>query len=157
MVRGSLWQLARGTPVEPIAQRSDLLFIGTAAILLSVIIIRSRPDLTPGSRDIYGLLALSALTLPLLTKSVWPYYFIDPYVFGAIWWLGQPGWLITGRRRLGAVLVVVITVLALIPELGIGNMGPTPRLWEGVGTGAVLLSLMILLANRLRRAPLEIS
>jgi hypothetical protein len=157
MVRGSLWQLARGTPYESIAQRNDLLFIVATATVLSVIIIRARPDLAPGSRDFYGLLALSALTLPLLTKSVWPYYFVDAYMLGAIWWLGQPGWLITGRRWLGALLVALITVVALVPELGIGNTGPTPRLWEGVGMGVALLVLMILLANRLQRAPLEIS
>ncbi|HET9889277.1 MAG TPA: hypothetical protein VFQ42_02140, partial [Mycobacterium sp.] len=155
MVRGSLWQLARGTPYEWIAQRDDLLFIVAAAIVLSVIVIRARPDLTAGSRDIYGLLALSALTLPLLTKSVWPYYYVDPYVLGAIWWLGQPGWVLAGRRWLGALLVAVISVLSVVPELGIGNIGPTPRLWEGIGMGVVLLGVMILLTNRLGHSPLE--
>lgn len=149
MVNGSLWQLVRATPYEWIAQRNDLLFIVGAAAVLSVIIIRARDDLTPGSRDVYGLLTLSALTLPLLAKSVWPYYFTEAYVFAAVWWLGQPGSLIAGRRWMGAVLPIVVTIAALVPELGIADSGPTPRLLEGVGIGLVLLGLMLLVVYRL--------
>lgn len=155
MFQGLLWQPAEGTPYEWVAQRNDLLFIVAAATLLTIIVIRGRDDLMPGSRDLYGLLALSALTVPLLAKSVWPYYFVDASVFGAVWWMGQPGSLTEGRRWLGAVLPILVTVAAVILDAGSGTLGPTQRLLESVGISAALLAVMVLVANRLRRKPAE--
>ena len=154
MVQSLLWQPAKGTPYEWIVQRNDLLFIVAAATILTIIVIRGRKDLTPASADLYGLLALSALTVPLLTKSVWPYYFVDAFVFAAIWCLGQPGSLIERRRWLGAVVSVTTVVAALILDVGNGKLGPTPLLLESAGVAAALLVLMILLTVRLRRVPL---
>lgn len=36
-------------------------------------------------------MALSSACLPLLAKSAWPYYLVDPCVFATIWWLARPG------------------------------------------------------------------
>jgi hypothetical protein len=35
-------------------------------------------------RDIQGVLALTALSSPLLANSVWPYYFLHAYVLGPL-------------------------------------------------------------------------
>src|SRR5260370_2849021 len=81
---GSLWQLLVGTPYLWIPQRADVLFVLGLAVLLSLIVIVARRDLEPSSRDSYGLLPLTALALPLLAKSVLPYYFLAADGFGAL-------------------------------------------------------------------------
>src|SRR5207248_1142690 len=86
---GSFWQLVVGTPYQWLPQRWDVLFVLGLVVLLSLIVIAGRRDLEPSSPDVYALLALTALALPLLAKSVWPYYYLDAYVFGAVWLLGQ--------------------------------------------------------------------
>jgi hypothetical protein len=147
---GSVWQLVVETPFLWIPQRVDILFVLAAATLLSLLVIIARQDLEPSSRDMYGLLALTALALPLLAKSVWPYYFLDAYVFGAIWWLGQPSPLAWGRRLIGAALPLVASLGTLLTEYEMGY-GPGPiRLREAVAMGVILVILVAGLAIGLR-------
>jgi hypothetical protein len=148
---GSLWQLVAGTPYQWIPQRADVLFVLGLAFLLSLMVIVARQDLEPSSRDIYGLLALTALALPLLAKSVWPYYFLDAYVFGAVWWLGQPNPLAWGRRLMGATVPLIASVGTLLTEYEMPLSAGPIRFREGAGMGVVLVVLTAALAIRLRR------
>jgi hypothetical protein len=147
---GSLWQLVVGTPYQWVAQRADVAFVLGFAALASLIVIHGRPDLEPSSRDTYGLLALTALMLPLLAKSVWPYYFLDAYVFGAVWWLGQPGSLAWGRRLTGVALPLVASLGTWVTEYELDATGPGVRLAEGVVMGAILALVAGILIMRLR-------
>jgi hypothetical protein len=147
---GSIWQLLVGTPYEWIPQRADVLFVLALAALASLIVIRARQDLELPSRDLYGLLALTALTLPLLAKSVWPYYFLDAYVFGAIWWLGQASPLAWGRRVIGAALPFIAIAGALLTEYELEQPGAGIRLPEGLAMGVILAVVMGAYLFRLR-------
>jgi hypothetical protein len=148
---GSIWQLVIGTPYQLLAQRWDVLFVLGLAGLASLIVLRGRHDLEPSARDLYGLLALTALTLPLLAKSVWPYYFLDAYVFGAIWWLGQARPLAWGRPVLGAALPLIASVGSVVTEYEIGATDARIKLPEGVAMGVLVAVLAAALALRLRR------
>jgi Gpi18-like mannosyltransferase len=147
---GSIWQLLVGTPYQWIPQHWDILFVLGFAVMLSLIVIVARKDFD-SSRDLYGLLALTALTLPLLAKSVWPYYFLDTYVFGAVWWLGQVDPLALGRRLMGAAVPVIATIGTMLTEYEMDASRVAIRLSEGVAMGTVLAVLMAVLAGRLRR------
>ena len=147
---GSIWQLVAGTPYAWVPQHADVLFVLGLGVLASLIVLRARPDLEPSSRDIYGLLALTALTLPLLAKSVWPYYFFDAYMFGAVWWLGQPDPLAWGRRLIGAAVPLIAVIGTLLTEYEMGATDQRIRFPEGIAMGVVLALLMAALAGRLR-------
>src|SRR6202171_1875847 len=148
---GSIWQLLVGTPYQWIPQHWDILFVLGLAVLLSLIVIAARKHLHPASRDIYGLLALTALPLPLLAKSVWPYYFLDAYVFGAVWWLGQANPLALGRRLLGASIPLIAVLGTLLTEYEMGLNTARIRVAEGLPMGVLLAVLTAVLAGRLRR------
>jgi hypothetical protein len=148
---GSIWQLVVGTPYQWLPQHLDVLFVLGLAAVVSLLVIRARHDLEPASRDIYGLMALTALTLPLLAKSVWPYYFLDVYVFGAVWWLGQVDPLAIERRLMGAMVPLMATIGTLLTEYEMGASGGRIRLAEGAAMGVVLAVVMSVLAGRLRR------
>jgi hypothetical protein len=94
---------------------------------------------------------LTALTLPLLAKSVWPYYFLDAYVFGAVWWLGQASALVWGRRLLVAAIPLIAIIGTLLTEYEMEATTQRVRLDEGVAMGVVLFILSIALVVRLRR------
>jgi hypothetical protein len=151
---GSPWQLLVGTPYLWVPQHWDVLFVLALAALLTLIVIVARKDLEPSSRDIYGLLALTALTLPLLAKSVWPYYFLDAYVFGAVWWLGQAGALAWGRRLIGAAIPLIAIIGTLLTEYEMEATTQRVRLDEGVAMGVVLSVVAVALVIRLRRQEL---
>ena len=148
---GSIWQLIVGTPLQWVPQHADVLFVFGLAVVMSLVVIAARKDLKPSSRDFYGLLALTALALPLLAKSVWPYYFLDAYVFGAIWWLGQAAPLALGRRLVTAAIPVIATIGTLLTEYEMGAIGGHVRLIESVAMGLALAVLMVAVAIRLRR------
>jgi hypothetical protein len=148
---GSPWQLLVGTPYLWVPQHWDVLFVLGLSVLLSLMVIVARRDLEPSSRDIYGLLALTALTLPLLAKSVWPYYFLDAYVFGAVWWLGQARALAWGRRLIGAAIPLIAIIGTLLTEYEMETTTFRIRLVEGVAMGLVLAIVSVVLMVQLQR------
>jgi hypothetical protein len=154
---GSFWQVLVGTPFLWLPQRADVLFVLALAALLGLLVIVARRDLEPASPDIYGILTLTALALPLLAKSVWPYYFLDAYVFGAIWWLGATGWLAWRRRLLWAALPLIAILSTFLTEYEMGASPGRIRLVEGVAMGLILCVLMVALALRLRRPASRVS
>ncbi len=82
---------------------------------------------------------------------VWPYYFLDAYVFGAVWWLGQAGALAWGRRLIGAAVPLIAIIGTLLTEYEMEATTFRIRLDEGVAIGMVLSVLAVALVVRLRR------
>ena len=150
---GSIWQLLVGTPYLWIPQHADILFVLAAAALGSVLVIRSRPDLEAGGRDIYGLMALASLAIPLFTKSVWPYYFLDAYVFGSVWWLAQAR-PFAYRAWFGFLVLLVGSIASAVTDYEVGPTGVQIRHPEGVVMGVVVgLVAVALLGFLIRSRP----
>jgi hypothetical protein len=79
----SIWTLFVGTPFEQIARHLDTpTFIGLALVLAFA---SQRLGIAARDRSIYGAIALCLLTFPLLNKTVWSYYYLEPFVFLLIW------------------------------------------------------------------------
>lgn len=121
---GSLWGLTMGTPLEAFAQRYDSATVLLAAALLTAVVVLWRRDLTLSSPALYLLLALSSLCFPLLLKTLWPYYFLEPFTFLAIRWLAAAPsladrlriWL---RWGLALILPAIMVFFAVMREYGI--------------------------------------
>jgi len=80
----SVWSLFGGTALEPLAMRIDepLILAGTIGVAVLAV---SRFGVTATDRRLYGLLAAAMLLVPLLSKSTWPYYYVEPFVPLVIW------------------------------------------------------------------------
>ena len=121
---GSFWGLTLGTPLEAFARQYDSATVLVVAALLSVIVVLWRRDLTLASPALYLLLALSSLCFPLLLKTLWPYYFLEPFTFLAIgWFAAAPSlgdrlrvWL---RWGLALLLPAMTVGFAAMREVGI--------------------------------------
>jgi hypothetical protein len=111
---GSLWVLFPHTPVATFIQHDDALVFGGAAALLTWLAVRRGGEAAPGSPRVYALMALSTACLPLLAKSVWPYYLVDPCAFATIWWLARPGSVVSWRLYVPALF----TMAALALQVG---------------------------------------
>jgi len=72
--------------------------------------------------------AVAAACVPMLAKTSWPYYLLDPYVFAAIWWMGRPARVLDGRLAVPLLLAGGDIVLAAVE----------PTLPLPIGTGAVV-------------------
>lgn len=92
---GNLWGLGLTAGWQGIALRYDSAITLGTALLLSLLVLAIRRDLTLRSPDVYGLLTLTSLCFPLLIKMFWPYYLLETYFFAAAWVLSS---LPTARR-----------------------------------------------------------
>ncbi len=129
---GSIWSLAPGTSWEQVGQHWDIAFVVALVVVVNAWL-ASRPGGMAGGR-LYAGLALSAAAFALLAKTVWPYYFLEVYIFSAVWALGRRGstWL-----ALVAPLVAVST-LDQLAEVGSATH-QTPTLVHAEGLGMFLL------------------
>jgi hypothetical protein len=86
---GSVWGLTLGTPLASVGLHYDSEFVLGASVILSFALLMLRPRIRLGSPDVYALLAVSGLCFPLFLKTLWPYYYLDAYMFLAVWWLAM--------------------------------------------------------------------
>ena len=140
---GSFWQLIRGPSWAGFIQHWDVLALGGAAVALTAAAVWRRPGGTVAAPRVYALLAVSAACLPLLAKSVWPYYLVDPYIFATIWWLGRPGTALDWRVACPVLLAACAVLLAVHPPLATGA-----KTAVGVATStAVALVIALILGD----------
>ena len=126
---GSLWTLFPHTPIATFVQHDDAIAFGGMAVILTWVGIRAGRPGAINSPRVYALMALSTACLPLLAKSVWPYYLVDPCTFATIWWLARPGRVDNWRLNLPILFsVAAVARLAGAPAVCValpiaGGMG----------------------------------
>jgi len=128
VVGGSLWVAFLGSGWDAFVRHSDAVLFAGAALVLSVAALAWRPRGGLSTPRVYGLLAVAAACVPMLAKTSWPYYLLDPYVFAAIWWMGRPARVLDGRLAVPLLLAGGDIVLAAVE----------PTLPLPIGTGAVV-------------------
>ncbi len=143
-VGGSLWVAFSGAPWAGFIRHTDALLFAGTALLLSVAVLAARPRRGWTAPRVYGLLAVAAACVPMLAKTSWPYYLLDPYVFAAIWWLGRPGRVLSWRLSAPLLLAAGGIVLAAVePTL---PLAPGPGAVDGIlasaGTALVIALLV---------------
>jgi hypothetical protein len=139
---GSVWNLARGTSIEPLAQHWDLAFV-VAVVVAFNIWLAPRRGQNEDSRRLYAALAITAAGFALLAKTVWPYYFLEVYVFTAVWAFSRrPArwWQLAGPP-------VLVSALAILAEGGVtANLAPELTRLEGSAMFVLVGTAMVALA-----------
>ncbi len=86
-VGNSIWSVLSVGPLRHIVPHLDIFAaVGLAAVAGWVGV--SRWQLDPTDADGWGILALAALTIPMLSKTIWPYYALEPWILLTIWEYG---------------------------------------------------------------------
>lgn len=144
---GSIWSLSHGTAWEALGQHSDVLFVGGLALAINVLL-ATRPGGLRGRR-LYAAMALTAACFCLLAKTVWPYYFLEVYVFASIWAFGQ-----VVSRRAGRVLPpLAILALAVMAEAAVTpNLSNDATRLEGAAMFVLLGGTMAWVGARAARS-----
>ena len=107
-----------------------------AVVLASSLWLASRPGGLDQGRLFAGL-TLASAGFAMLAKTVWPYYFFEPYVFGTVWAIGswQPA---SGLIKLG-LPALAFSVFGLVAEIGSDPiLTPIQVQIEGAGMFAML-------------------
>jgi hypothetical protein len=131
---GSLWVVARQTSFAGLGQFGDVyLAVGVAAALVAIILWR-RPAAATTSAGLFGLLTVATACFPLFAKTVFPYYLVEPYLFGALWWLARP----CSARNWRILVPLLLTADVFLAKAG--TLLPIGGLWlaEGVTSSAII-------------------
>ena len=142
---GSVWAAVGGTPWAVTIQHIDTyLALGLAAILCAVIV-RRHPATAATPAGLCGLLAVAAILFPMLAKTAYPYYFVEPYVFVTIWWLARPGRALNWR----IAAPVVVTLAMMLAQQSTNHVLTGLGVAEGVCASGLLLIVLMLVSRDL--------
>jgi Glycosyltransferase family 87 len=144
---GSFWVVAWRTTWSGIAQHGDVSFVLGVATAVTVVLLRWRPHIADRPAGIFGLLTIVAACFPMLTKTAFPYYLLEPYAFAAVWWLARPGNALNWRIAVPLLLTADAFILKQASGLPFDGLG----LGEGVASSAVLAVVIVLVALDLLR------
>ena len=113
---GSVWALLHNAPLGLTIQRIDIALVVVLGATLSAVVVWRRSGVLSTSAGLCGLLAIASACFPLLAKTVYPYYLMEPYVFATVWWLARPGSAWNWRVLVPMLLTVDAIVLKLTSD-----------------------------------------
>ncbi|GAC1511922.1 MAG: hypothetical protein NVS1B3_15360 [Candidatus Dormibacteraceae bacterium] len=145
IIAGSIWSLTHGSPLQPVGQRWDIVFVVSLALVLNLWLARRPGGFT--EQRLFAAIALTAACLVLLGKTVWPYYLMEVYVFATVWAFGR--W--RAEHGLFALLLppATISALGLLAEYGsTPGLQAEPVAIEGVAM-FILLGAWMLWTSRI--------
>ncbi len=70
--------------LDAVAKRLDMYSVILVVVVMTWLAAR-RLRLTARDEDAWALVALGALATPMLSKQVWPYYYLEPFIFIVVW------------------------------------------------------------------------
>jgi hypothetical protein len=151
----SIWTLFANTPLDGIARRLDFYAVVLFVLILTFLAER-RFNISAYSRDAWAVLALAALAVPMLSKTNWPYYYLEPFIFQLIWEFAS---MHDRRAGLWRWPVLAISFLALTATLSqyiyLRSVGAGDRILVGLlefgamGAFVVLIWIRLLAAKSL--------
>lgn len=109
---GNVWGLLPFPEIGLFARQWDSAVTLGVAIFICVIVLFMRAGLPLESPALYDVLAAASLCFPLFIKTLWPYYFFEPWVFVVLWWFGwRP---LSVRARIGWTVGAFVPVTVLL-------------------------------------------
>ena len=154
----SIWSIftvdavARALPhtVESLVRRLDTPLIVVLSLAVAVRA-AGRLRVSAGGPEIWAVLAMAALGLPLLAKVVWPYYYFQPFVLMLIYECATLQRYRAGPWRwpvLSVGFLVVATTLAQF--IGLRSVGALDRVVTGALEFAVMLLALVVIWRRMQ-------
>jgi hypothetical protein len=149
---GSFWIVARHTGFADIGRYADVYLALAAATALAAFILRHLSPMTTITGTL-GLLTVTSASFPLFAKTVFPYYLVEPYVFGALWWLARSGSALNWR----AVVPLILTCDVFLAKVGTLPLSAGWDVAEGVASSMLVALAVVLVTVDLVRSPTRVA
>ncbi len=140
IVGGSFWVLASGSFWSGIAQHWDAGIAAVLAVALVQTTLILRPKTPATVAGLIGLLTIASCCLPLVAKTVFPYYLVEPSVLSTVWWLARPG----SARNWRGVVPVLLNADVFIAKAGTTVTTGTAWTVEGVASSVLIAAVIAL-------------
>lgn len=138
----SIWTIFSSTPLDNLARRLD--FYAVVAFVAAVAWLAARRfGITAYSREAWAVVAIAALAVPLLSKTIWPYYFLEPFVLLLIWEFASMHDRRAGLWRWPVLSTSFLAVAATLSQyIWLRSTGPFDRIAVGLLEFAAMLAFV---------------
>lgn len=112
-----------------------------------------RLRVSASSREAWAVLALAALAVPMLSKTVWPYYYLEPFVLLLVWEFSSMHDRVAGVWRWPVLSFSYLAVAATLSQfIWIKSVGALDRIGLGVLELAAMAAFAAAIWARMRAA-----
>jgi hypothetical protein len=118
--------------VDSIARRLDM-YVVILFVLVAVIFLARRLRVTAYGREAWAVVAIASLAVPMLSKTVWPYYYLEPFALLVVWEYATLHDRVAGLWRWPVLAMGFLAVAATMSQyIWYHSVGPLDRLFVGV-------------------------
>ncbi len=146
---GSVMVLARSTSFADLGRHLDVVLAAVIATALIATVLGRRHSVATTASGLLGLLTIATACFPLVAKTVFSYYLVEPSVLGTLWWLARPGSALNWR----AVVPLLLTSDVFLAKAGTAPLVPGVAVAEGVTSSTLIAVVVALVAADLVRSP----
>ena len=153
----SIWTIFARTPLDGIARRLDFYAVVLFVVIITFLAAR-RFNITAYSRDAWAVLALASLAVPLLSKTNWPYYYLEPFIFLLIWEFSSMHDRRAGLWRWPVLAISFLAVTATLSQyIYLPSVGAGDRILVGLLEFAAMGTFVVLVWVRLGAAKPQVA
>lgn len=117
-----------------------------------------RLRVSASSREAWAVLALAALAVPMLSKTVWPYYYLEPFVLLLVWEFSSMHDRVSGVWRWPVLSFSYLAVAATLSQfIGVQSVGALDRIGLGVLELAAMAAFAAAIWARMRAAKPDVA
>jgi hypothetical protein len=145
---GSFRLVARHTGWAGVAQYGDVAIAAAVATVLTAITLRRHVTVAFTPAGLFGLLTVTSACFPMVAKTVFDYYLVEPYIFGVVWWLARPGSALNWR----VLVPVLLTADALLSKVS-ESLSTDWLIAEGIMSSVLIAAVVAMVFADLWRSP----
>ena len=141
--------------VDHVARRLDMYTAILFVVVVALLAVR-RLGLSAYSREAWAVLAIATLAVPMLSKNIWPYYYLEPFVFLLIWEFASMHDRRAGVWRWPILTFGFLSVSATLSQfIGLRSVGAGDRIVVGVLEFCAMLAFALAVWYRARAGRVE--
>ncbi|WIG59916.1 MAG: Cell division protein FtsH [Ktedonobacterales bacterium] len=104
-------------------------------------------------RDAWAVMAVAALAVPMLSKTNWPYYYLEPFIFLLVWEFASMHDRVAGVWRWPVLTFAYLGVTATLSQfMGLQSVGALDRVLLGLLEFGFMLAFAVAVWARVRAA-----
>ncbi len=146
----SIWTLfASSNPggirhlIDSAARRLDMYSVIVVVAIIAFLAVR-RLGVSAYGREAWAVLAMATLAVPMLSKTNWPYYYLEPFIFILIWEFASMHDRRAGVWRWPLLSVSYVAVTATLSQyIGLRSVGALDRVSVGVLEFGAMLCFIV--------------
>jgi uncharacterized membrane protein len=136
--------------LDALARRLDMpsviVFVAVVAFLAA-----RRLRVSAYSRDAWAVLAIAAVAVPMLSKTNWPYYYLEPFILLMVWEFASMHDRVAGVWRWPVLSFGFLVVAATLSQyIGLQSVGAFDRISVGVLEFCAMLAFAVAIWLRMR-------